>query len=659
MRQTAKRGIKLILLTVKETANITGQTVQYIRKKAQTGKIRATKTTNDRNRPQYMIPITELTPEQQIAYYKSHDLDIPCDLIPHKQRCSVLHKDFEQLTAGQKKQVDLWVGILNDWQEFVFAYGGTKLDANIEFVAESQGRYPVKISLDILYRKRRIYKSGNLADLADGRGSGRKGLSCIDNNIWQCFLYYYLDQVQHPITACYNYTEQWAKQKCPELLPLPDISTFYRHVKSEIPIPVQILGREGEKAYRDRCGLYIRRSYEQMASNEWWIADNHTFDVMVKGSNGKPKRVYLTAFIDARSGIFTGAYVTQSPSSQATITALRKGILKYGIPDNIYVDNGREFLTGDVGGLGHRQKKSTKDKFIPPPIFERLGINMTNALVRNAKAKLIERRFLDVKNQVSRLFDSFTGGNVLEKPEQLKMILKNGEYIDEAAFTRQIEDILTYYLNEQPYGGSVLADKGKTCAQVYADRLHTKRVASAEDLHLMLMRSSKAQKVNRRGVQLTVCGRKLDYYNDELLLNWFGKQVYYRYDPEDISCVRVYDLKDRYITTAPCDDVTISEYGASKEKVTEAMREVRRHEKIAKESLKSNKIVALGAINALDIVLQEVEENKAKEQEINAKLLTIQRADEKQVKQLAVGSDVVIDKSKMIKNAKKRNRKDE
>ena len=48
--------------------------------------------------------------------------------------------------------------------------------------------------------------------------------------------------------------------------------------------------------------------------------------------------------MDARSGIFTGWYVTASPGSQATLNALRKGITKFGIPYNAYVDNGREFL---------------------------------------------------------------------------------------------------------------------------------------------------------------------------------------------------------------------------------------------------------------------------------------------------------------------------
>ena len=150
----------------------------------------------------------------------------------------------------------------------------------------------------------------------------------------------------------------WAQEKRPDLYTdIPSYSAFYRRLNNEVPEGVKVLGREGHKAYNDRCAPFIRRIYEDIESNEWWIADNHTFDVMVKDKNGNIHRPYLTAFLDARSGIFTGFHITYNPCSEATLIALRKGILKYGIPDNIYVDNGREFLTFDIGGLGHRKKK--------------------------------------------------------------------------------------------------------------------------------------------------------------------------------------------------------------------------------------------------------------------------------------------------------------
>ena len=128
----------------------------------------------------------------------------------------------------------------------------------------------------------------------------------------------------------------------------------------------------------------------------------------------------------------------------------RKGILSYGIPANVYVDNGREFLTYDIGGRGHRAKKVLADgskPFAPPGVFERLGIKMTNAIVRNARAKLVERRFEDVKNYISRLFPTYTGGNVVEKPNRLKHVLKAGKIPTDAEVIAAVDTLIAGYLN--------------------------------------------------------------------------------------------------------------------------------------------------------------------------------------------------------------------
>ncbi len=656
---TGQKGCEIVFaLTVKEFAKAKGCSERYIKRLAKEGKIKAEKQSDKYNGYKYLIPLTELTPKQQAQWYRDNGITVPENLIPIKNsKCPSKNLDYETLSDEQRKEVSLWIQILEDWQQFTGNYSGGKTEANKVFVKTYADNYPVKISVDILYRKQKIYKSGNIADLVDGRGMKRKGLNCINENLWQAFLYYFLDQSQHPVTACYDYTQKWAEQEHPELLPLPHISTFYRHIDMDVPDPMITYARDGEKAYKDKYGFYIRREYISMSSNDYWVADNHTFDVMVKdGKTQKIKRMYLTAFMDARSGFFTGVYITDNPSSQATLYALRRGILKYGIPKNIYVDNGREFLTSDVGGLGHRKKKSQQGQAEPPPIFKRLGIEMTNALVRNARAKIIERRFLDVKNRISRLFDTYTGGNVLEKPERLKKVLK-GEIIDEMEFTHIVEDILDYSFNEQEYHGAVTSDYGKTRREVYYEHLKEKRVASKEDLWLMMLRSTKPHKVSRRGVHITIAGQKLDYVNDDLLMNWQGKQVYVRYDPENLESVRVYDTNDRYITTARCANNTVLAYGADKEEVAQAMREVRRQERIVKESVEANRVVALGAKNALEVVLCEVEKNKHKApKNTNTALLHLQRANEECYAE-AVGSEnttVAVDINRMIKNAEQR-----
>lgn len=652
----------MIYLTVKEVAELRNCSKQSIQLSALNNEIVAEKETFGNNRYRYKIPITALSTHEQLKYYKSHDIEIPEELLAgRKPKAQHPHKEFDEFSAEQREEIAEWMRIIKAWDEYCAKSKLQKVPATEKFVQLQKIANPeLNISKGILYRKKAALKADDLAGLIDNRGSWKRGTSSIPDVAWECFLYFYLDEAQHPIQACIDYTRMWLEDKAPQYLPLPDYSSFYRKVQTAIPKPLEIMGREGMKAFQDRCGTYIRRTYEGMVSNEWWIADNHTFDVQTKGKNGEIHRLYLTAFFDARSGIFTGCYVTNAPSSQATLIALRKGILKYGIPQNIYVDNGREFLTRDVGGLGHRQKKSTKNDFTPPPVFERLGIKMTNAIVRNAKAKIIERRFRDVKDRLSRLFPTYTGGNVVERPERLKKVMKDSDNIPtDDEFTKAVEDILEYYFNEQSYSGAVSADSGKTRMQVYRENLHEQRIASEFDLNLMLMRSTRSQKVGRRGVHIMVAGERIDYFNDELKANYFGQSVYCRYDPENMSTVRVYDLKDNYLMTVPADNEAVREYGASKDELAVAIRKTKSFEKLTAQQLKATAITSLGKKTALELVLAAAEANKAKVEELKPKIISIHRADE-ELTEMAVGQNnvVKIDKAKMIRNLEQRQKEE-
>lgn len=643
------------MLSVQDVASLSGKSPQYIRRQAKDKKIECVVTVNEKNLPMYLFPIRLLDAPLQRKYYEKHkpkDID---KVLPLRKASTPLDMYSEE----ERLEVSWWIQLIDEWQSYRARVIGSKAKVDQEFITLCHLKYPDKqISVDTLYRRWKSIKEGDFGGLVDMRGKARKGKSIIDETLWQAFLSFYLDENQHPVKRCYEYTQLWAQEDFPHLLPLPSYSTFWRHIQQDIPEAVEILGREGEKAFRDRCAPYIRRTYEGMASNEWWIADNHTFDIITLGENGKRHRLYLTAFFDARSGIFTGCYVTTAPSSQSTLIALRKGILKYGLPENIYVDNGREFLTFDVGGLGHRKKKpkNGEEPFSPPPVFERLGIKMTNAIVRNAKAKIIERRFRDVKDQLSRLFETFTGGNVLEKPEKLKGVLKNGAIPMDSTLIEAVEQILEGYFNESEYGGEVASDRGKPRMQVWQEQLHKKRMAPAEELNLMLMRSSRPQKVTRRGVHLDIAGTRIDYWNDDMLMNLLGRQVYFRYDPDDLSEVRIYDLEDRYIMSAPADNTAVLKYGASKDEVKEAIGKVRRMEKVTKEALKVSALPAFGKRTALELVMASAHEGKlarlaALENPVS--VVELQRAIEEPMLQ-AVG-DNRPNLARMTKNAMERN----
>ena len=165
-----------------------------------------------------------------------------------------------------------------------------------------------------------------------------------------------------------------------------------------------------------------------------------------------------------------------------------------------------------------------------------------------------------------------------------------------------------------------------------------------------MMRSTRPQKVTRRGVHLDINGARIDYFNNELVMQMLNKQVYFRYDPDDLSRVRVYDLEDRFIMEVMADNTAVLEYGASKEDVKAAMAKTRSLKKATKEAIKGSIISNIDRNTALELVLKEVEENKkAVIDEANIELVALKNEEQALLYQMPV-----VDLEKMNENAIKR-----
>ncbi len=648
------------MLTAKQVAEVKGCSYQYIQKMAKEGRIPAVESVNSRNRKIYQFPLKDL-PEDLQSKWLRQQAETPPDGVELPETET---EGIDQFSEAERKEIDFWTGLVHKWWDYRNRRGVTSMASVTEqFLIYCKLEYPeMNISEDILYRKAKAVRENNMKGLVDMRGKWKKGNSDIDEMVWQAFLYYYLSQNQYPVSRCLEYTKLWARERRPDLYDgIPSHSAFRRRLKRELSECTAVLARKGEKAFDDKYGPYIRRIYLDMESNDYWIADNHTFDVIVVDKDGKQHRPYLTAFMDARSGIFVGYYITYNPSSQATLYALRRGIIKYGIPRNIYVDNGREFLTSDVGGLGHRKKGKKTDgvELVEPPgVFKRLGIQMTNAIVCNAKAKTIERRFRDVKDHMSRLFDSYTGGNVLEKPERLKKVLKSGQVYTDEEFTQTIETLIEGYFNQQPYDGEVSADQGKSRMEVYNQHIGKRRKASEEDLYLMMLRTTRTQKVGRIGVTVPIAGAKLQYWNDDFL-QLQGKSVYVRYDPDDLSSVRVYDTDDRFIMTVPLEEKARMRYGTDSETVKEGMKVTRSFKKAQKALIEGLVLPEEERIAAIDLTMLEAQRNitAGLNQAADAKVIEIHRADDMERNPLLKPAVGGIDLDRMNRNAASRKEK--
>lgn len=602
-------------LTVKEYASLRGISERHTRRLISTGKLRAEVCFegNSDSVKSYLIPLASIEPKLQKKYMRLHKEKFP----ELEQDKPVPVKSLEALTFEERKEVNFWISVLQEWQSYRNHYTGSKKEGDEEFVLYLQNRYPdMKFSPRILLRQWKALQEFGESALIDRRGKHENHKKAIPDVVFGIFEYYYLDESRKSVKKCIELTELAMREEAPELLPLATSATFARKITKDIPVPVLQYFRFGEKAFRDKCAPYIERTYEDLNSNDIWVCDNHTFDVFVNdGDHKKPVRVYLTGFLDVRSRKMVGWYVTLNPCSDATLFALRRGIERYGIPKRILSDNGREFLTFDIGGRGFRKTAKTEDH-VAPTILDNLGIEFRTALVRNAKAKIIERAFRDVKEDFSRLFEGYTGGTVAERPERLKKTGKDAEnFTLLPEFIKYVDTYIEGYFNTRSHSGAGM--NGRTRNEVYAACLIEKRTATKEQLNLMMLRNTRMQKVQRNGVYLNLYDCKVWFNSLELSYSYQGQKVYFRYNPDDLSTVRIYDEKDRFLCTA--EQIGKHSYFASKEEIAEAMKENKKLEKLVKHYMDAKDIQTA---EALDLIMAEAQRRMNEGEELNPKILT-------------------------------------
>ena len=105
-------------LTVKEVAQLKNRSERHIQAGVANGVIKAQVVISENNRKKYLIPIKELTEQEQLKYYKSHAIDIPENLLANKkEKTQRPHKEFDKFTAEQREEIAEWIRILNAWDE--------------------------------------------------------------------------------------------------------------------------------------------------------------------------------------------------------------------------------------------------------------------------------------------------------------------------------------------------------------------------------------------------------------------------------------------------------------------------------------------------------------------------------------------------------------
>lgn len=595
-------------LSVQEYARLRGCSERYIRQLIKEEKLCAIEDHGalggGNGGISYRIPGSSIDPKLLRKYQRQQRRENgQPDPKPEKPRAALT---LEEMSEDERKEVARWKNILEDWRAFRLQ-PGKKAELDQMFIDQIRGQYPdMKFSVRTLQRQAQAYREQGEAALIDRRGKHGNHKKTMPDEVFDVFISYYLDQSRKSVQSCMDLTESWLKHEGKEdMLPLPSHQTFTREIMRRTLPAERVYCREGEKACTDKMLPSLKRNYDDLHSNSIWVCDNHTFDIFVNdGEHKKPVRVYLTAFQDVRSRKFVGWYVTLTPCSQATLIALRRGIEENGRPDMILSDNGREFLTHDIGGRGFRRSRKAADEHEIPTILENLGIRFTTAMVRNARAKIIERAFLEVKNNFSKMFDGYTGGTITERPERLKKTGKDAEnFTLLPEFVEYVDKYISGIFNKRRHYG--IGMNGRTPDQVYAACMYEKKVATPEQLNLLMMRSTRMQKVTREGVYLKLYGDKVYFQSEKLILHHFGKKVYIRYNPDDLKEARIYSEEDRFLCTA--QQVRTHSYYEDQEVLKKAISDNKKYLKAVKLMQKQHEEKVM---SELDLLMWQAEQNK-------------------------------------------------
>lgn len=471
-----------------------------------------------------------------------------------------------------------------------------------DYIAKFNAENPPEdaISKSKLFRWQRQYKDGEIPGLIDQRGGHNRGQTAISPDAWDYFYSLYMTQQKRSIKLCYDLT----KREFPDI---PSISSFERQVR-KIDKYAILFYREGPKAFNDQLPS-MERSRLDICSNDIWFSDHHLMDVFVKSKDGKRAiRPWLTVFYDARSNKVVSFLVRDaSPNATAVKQCLRVGMERFGVPSEVYFDNGKDY----------RSKKDFSHDY-PLSLVNQLGIRMIYATPYHGQAKTVERFFGTLTNRFSRLFPTYTGRNAKDRPECMQV--SNAKILELAPTMEQYIQAVDSYIDEYNRTLSRGRDmENKSPDQVYQENLKVRRALKNLDALRLLCGNSEERVVHKNGVSI-----KNNNYFHEMLLSHLGEQVIVTYDPANIDKVAVFDLEYRAICTAeakirtPFRHTTEEDYirAAKEKKAARALvrkyapkREMDIHEIIARNQLMEKQFSEYENVETVEQVIPHMDKN--------------------------------------------------
>lgn len=300
---------------------------------------------------------------------------------------------------------------------------------------------------------------------------------------------------------------------------------------------------------------------------------------------------WVTAWRDFKSGKRLG-WILQAgyPNSDHIFQSFYYAAEEYGLPQEIIIDNGKDYRAKDFAG-GRSRIKVNSNPAKTTAMLDELNVKVHFALPYNAQTKPIERDFLTIKNLLSKHCSGYRGGNVAERPEKLSDEIKQGRIMDFVKFKELFDDFVINVFNKKPSQGKNL--KGLCPDELFIREYKEKIIPSKDALKLFCMRTSKTYTIGRNGIKDNEL--EINYWADWLSVQT-GLKVYLRRD--------IKNFKEAWVFRADSDEFvgkifavkSVAALNAdiiSKEDFKEAMSIKKRNAKITKSYIMQTQEISL------------------------------------------------------------------
>ena len=400
------------------------------------------------------------------------------------------------------------------------------------------------ISIGTLRRWIQAYRKHENADcLIPKYKSTRQGEynTILDNEMKNILLTLLLHPSQYKIVKAIKLTKGILEKRGYEYLPC-DL-TFKRYAENfrKNNYAEWILRREGMKAYHDKVEPYIERDISKIEVGDIIIADGHVLNFQVINPfTGKPTRATLVGFLDWKSTALVGYEIMMTESTQCIASALRNSILNLGmIPKVVYQDNGRAFKSRFF-------QNNDFDENIFNGVYANLNIHSVFAKPYNARAKVIERFFLEFQEELEKGMPSYIGTSIENKPAWLK----RGEKLHQEwhkkltnNYVPTVQEAIKYinkwieFHNSQPCPN----DRSRSIQEML-DSVQKQNI----NMNVLndLMMKTECRTINKHGITFLNM-----HYRSECILGLRDK-VNIRYSLFDLSKIHVYSTKGEFLCVA-------------------------------------------------------------------------------------------------------------